>query len=98
MKHFFHTEDCGVFLICRCCRGPVCEQRLSKADRMRVERDWAMYSTRQGDAASESSRGFFRRFAVSLFDRMAAWRLPGPNTHQSSRSTKPTATAHRRLP
>ena len=95
MKHFFHTEDCDVSLICRCCRGPVCEQRLSKADRMRVERDWAAYSTRQGGAASESSRGVFGRFAVNLFDRIAALRLPSKKTPQSGRSTKPTATAHR---
>ena len=38
MKELFHTEDCGLSLICRCCRGPVCERRLTKAHRMRVER------------------------------------------------------------
>ncbi len=42
MKELFHTEDCGLSLICRCCRGPVCEQRLTRADRMSVQRElWA---------------------------------------------------------
>jgi hypothetical protein len=42
MTEAFHTEDCGLSLICRCCRGPVCEQRLTKADRMRMQRElWA---------------------------------------------------------
>lgn len=42
MRELFHTEDCGISLICRCCRGPVCAQQLTKADRLRVERDlWA---------------------------------------------------------
>jgi hypothetical protein len=38
MMELFHTEDCGLSLICRCCRGPVCERRLTRADRMRDER------------------------------------------------------------
>jgi hypothetical protein len=48
MTEFFHTEDCGLSLICRCCRGPVCEQRLTRADRMRVQRElWAQEDRRQ---------------------------------------------------
>src|SRR5687767_5986008 len=83
MNEIFHTEDCGLSLICRCCRGPVCAQRLSKADRLRVQKDWAAYPTRQGDKANESARGVFGRFAMNLVDRIAAWRLPGRKTHQS---------------
>ena len=97
MSHLFHTEDCGVSLLCRCCRSPVCKQRLSKADRMRIQRDWAPYPTRRG-AANESTRGLFGRFAVNLFHRIAAWRLPGQKTLPSGRRTKLPATAHRRVP
>jgi hypothetical protein len=39
MHELFHTEDCGLSLICRCCRGPICERRLTRADRLRVQRD-----------------------------------------------------------
>jgi len=42
MNELFHTEDCGISLICRCCRAPICERNTTKADRMRVQRDlWA---------------------------------------------------------
>ena len=43
MNELFHTEDCGLSLICRCCRGPVCEGRLTRADRRKRKRDlWAL--------------------------------------------------------
>jgi hypothetical protein len=39
MNELFHTEDCALSLICRCCRSPVCERYLTRADRMKVQRD-----------------------------------------------------------
>jgi hypothetical protein len=40
----FHTEDCGLSLLCRCCRGSICEQRLSKSDRLKVELNFWTYA------------------------------------------------------
>lgn len=51
MKEIFHTEDCALSLICRCCRGPVCDHRLAKSDRM------ARACNLWGDAPRSRSRG-----------------------------------------
>lgn len=76
MKHSFHTEDCGVSLICRCCRGPICEQRLSKADRMRIQREWAEYPRiRQPCEPRHSSGGILARLVGNLFSRIG---IPEP--------------------
>ena len=76
MTEFFHTEDCGLSLICRCCRGPVREQRLTKADRMRAERElWAQEDRRHryGSATRHAKRSLrkFLRYPISgLFTRV----------------------------
>jgi hypothetical protein len=98
MNHLFHTEDCGVSLLCRCCRSPVCKQRLSKADRMRLQPGWGAYPIRQDGAAGESARGVLGRFVVNLFQQIAARRAAGQKTPPFARSTKLAATARRRVP
>jgi IS5 family transposase len=50
MHKMFHTEDCGLSLICRCCRGPICERRLTRADRLRGQHNlWAQGKKRHRD-------------------------------------------------
>ncbi len=68
MNHLFHTEDCGLSLICRCCRGPVCEQRLTRADRMRVQRElWAQEEWRQRYGASTGrAKRYLKKFFICL--------------------------------
>ncbi len=34
MNEIFHSEDCGLSLICRCCRAEVCDQRLTRSQRI----------------------------------------------------------------
>jgi hypothetical protein len=63
-------------LICRCCRAPVCEQNLTKADRMRVRRElWRNDSRTRQNIAPESRRRPIRsllsRFAPRTFKRIA---------------------------
>lgn len=65
MNEIFHTEDCGISLLCRCCRAPVCEQRLSKADRLRVRRElWAPEDWR---GRNVSLTGHDKRYPRSFF-------------------------------
>jgi len=81
MNEMFHTEDCGVSLICRCCRGPACERRQTRSERMSVPRDlWPhcapqhvqRFSMRN---ATRRLRGFFRCLTLGLF-RSADWCYP----------------------
>ena len=65
MNEIFHTEDCAISLICRCCRAPVCKQRLAKADRMQMHR-WlwphahGLTPTRQsGTRARDATKNLF---------------------------------------
>jgi hypothetical protein len=72
MNEIFHTEDCGISLLCRCCRAPVCEQRLSKADRLRVRRElWAPADWRGRNVCltghdKRYPRSFFSTFTSGL--------------------------------
>ena len=76
MNELFHTEDCGLSLICRCCRGPVCAQRFTRADRMRVQRDlWAQEERRHRYGASTRHakrhlRKFFNCLIPEFFTRV----------------------------
>jgi hypothetical protein len=103
MNELFHTEDCGISLICRCCRGPVCEQRLTKADRLRVQRDlWEGYSqTRQSFAIKISRRhlkNVFGCFAPEIIKRLAGWVLHGQKNGEASPSKKTAETTDWRTP
>jgi hypothetical protein len=65
MKELFHTEDCGLSLICRCCRGPVCEQRLTKADRLRVHHElWAQKDRRRYGFQTRLAKRHVQQFFV----------------------------------
>jgi hypothetical protein len=77
MKHIFHTEDCGISLICRCCRGLVCQQRLTRSDRLRVRRElWEDYSLeRRGDEPQSRVKNLLRVCAAKLIQRVAHWTL-----------------------
>jgi hypothetical protein len=68
MHEQFHTEDCGISLICRCCRGPVCERYLSRTDRLRRQRDLWPDGAGQDRliAAADNSR-------VKIFAQFARW-------------------------
>jgi hypothetical protein len=70
MHELFHTEDCGLSLICRCCRGPICERRLTRSDRLRVQRDlWASAMKHRGgsDPKKRATRAFSAIFSFSIF-------------------------------
>jgi len=82
MKELFHTEDCGISLICRCCRAPVCEQRLSRADRMRVQRELWADDSQAGPRVAMTpwrrrSKNVLSCFAPGIFKRIADWVLNG---------------------
>jgi len=76
MKELFHTEDCGLSLICRCCRGPVCERTLTKADRLRLQRElWAQEDRRHRYGSSTRHakpcmRKFFSCFVSGFLTRV----------------------------
>ncbi|GEM_PF-6686364 len=69
MRQLFHTEDCALSLLCRCCRAPVCERRLARADRLRMQRDlWPAAMTPMGARVSKKrARGFSDIFNLSIF-------------------------------
>ena len=100
MNELFHTEDCGISLICRCCRGPVCEQRLSRADRMRVQRElWADYSPTSKSFTTKSWRQPLKNcFAPGVLKRMARWALSGLENEEASPTKKTADTTQRRTP
>ena len=60
MNELFHTEDCGISLICRCCRGPVYAQRLTRAERVRVQRE--LWSREYRRAHHSSPIGHAKRY------------------------------------
>jgi hypothetical protein len=65
MRHLFHTDDCGISLICRCCRGPTCERRLDLTDIRSLERD--LWSERTVLYFSKKDRGLrLKRKILSL--------------------------------
>ena len=75
MKELFHTEDCGLSLICRCCRGPVSEQRLTRADRLRVQRElWAQKDRRRYGFRTRPAKRHVQQFFIfpilALFARV----------------------------
>jgi hypothetical protein len=74
----FHTEDCGLSLLCRCCRGPVCAQRLSKADRMAVNGGLWRYTcrARHDDRSLANYSNPPRRRVSDWFLRMIRWLQP----------------------
>jgi hypothetical protein len=93
MDELFHTEDCGISLICRCCRAQVCEQRLSRADRMRVRRElWSDYSqTRQSfpmKSWRRRSKNVLGYFAPGILKRFARWALTGQENGAANPSKK----------
>jgi len=45
MHEIFHSEDCGVSLICRCCRAEICDQRLTRSQRIARRGDLWPYPT-----------------------------------------------------
>jgi hypothetical protein len=61
MHEMFHTEDCGLSLICRCCRGPTGERCLARADRLYVQRDlWPSAMKQRGESdPKKRARGTF---------------------------------------
>jgi len=68
MHELFHTEDCGLSLICRCCRGPICERHLARSDRLRIERGlWPV--AMQPARAKRARRMFSGIFNLSIFQR-----------------------------
>lgn len=78
MNELFHTEDCGLSLICRCCRTPVCERNLSRADRMRIHRElWPHVSTknqvRRAGSAQQYLRKVYGRVNLGVLNRIARW-------------------------
>ena len=103
MNELFHTEDCGLSLICRCCRGPVCEQRLSRADRMRVQRElWMDYSQTTQSFATKSWRrhpkNILGSHAQGMIKRIARWALTGPENREGSPTKKTVETTTWRTP
>ena len=77
MHELFHTEDCGLSLICRCCRGPVCERRLTRADRLRMQRDLWPSTMKQRDETDPQKRviravGGIFSFAIFRWFRSAS--------------------------
>ncbi len=56
MREIFHTEDCGLSLLCRCCRGEVCEQRLANSDRMRAHKELWPLPCRDASIGKNSRR------------------------------------------
>jgi amino-acid racemase len=97
MHELFHTEDCGLSLICRCCRGSVCEQRLSRAERMRVQRElWMNYSRTSEGFATKSWRRYLKNvagcFARGMIKRIARWALTGPENREASPTKKTVET------
>ncbi len=79
MNELFHTEDCALSLICRCCRSPVCEQYLTRADRMKVQRDlWPHHRPQQIRSVPKhrAERYLFNiHFYRRLLSRVARWAL-----------------------
>jgi hypothetical protein len=101
MNESFHTEDCGISLICRCCRAAVCEQRLSRADRMRSQRElWADYSQTDQNVTMKSwrrrSENVLGCFAPGIFKRIAHWFLNGQDSGAASPRKKTAEMTNRR--
>ncbi len=76
MNELFHTEDCGLSLICRCCRGPVCEARPTRTDRTKRQHDlWAFESRhcRPGFPLRHAKQYLRKRFGcfIGLSNRLA---------------------------
>jgi hypothetical protein len=68
MNEQFHTEDCGISLICRCCRGPVCKRYLSRTDRLRCQRDlWPDGTAHERLVATTGNS------RVKIFTHFARW-------------------------
>lgn len=70
MHELFHTEDCALSLLCRCCRGPTCERRLARSDRLRMQRDlWpGTIKQRSGtDPKRRATRALSGIFSFSIF-------------------------------
>jgi hypothetical protein len=90
MHEQFHTEDSGISLICRCCRGPVCYRHLSRADRMSIRRElWPGELPRHTDERTREQRWTIHRsVAARMFRQIARWRLRGGHSGAVSPSTK----------
>jgi hypothetical protein len=76
MNESFHTEDCALSLICRCCRDPVCKRTLTKADRLRTRRELWAQDVRLHHHGSSTNRGkmsmrtFLRGFLSGFVNRV----------------------------
>src|SRR5581483_1471028 len=88
MRQLFHTEDCALSLLCRCCRAPVCERRLARADRLRMQRDlWPAAMTPMGARVQRHLQSFY--FPVLSFSRlMGPARLAGARARNSARDRR----------
>lgn len=92
MHELFHTEDCGVSLLCRCCRAPVCERHLSRADRMQFRRElWPSEFARrfriQKPRHGYPKRGSFGIVSETI-GRLTRWALRSPATRASKTAQK----------
>jgi hypothetical protein len=90
MHEQFHTEDCGISLICRCCRGPVCYRHLSHADRMSIRRElWPSELPRRQDIRLNDRRWTIHcNLAAKMFRQIARWALRTRDSGVVSPSTK----------
>lgn len=103
MNEIFHTEDCGVSLICRCCRARVCERNLSRADRMRMRRDlWPTHSTRDRVTATNcrkrTAKSDLLRFAVETLKRIVFHNFPGQESRGVIKNHRCAKAGDRRIP
>jgi hypothetical protein len=82
MNEQFHTDDCGISLICRCCRGPVCYRHLSRADRLSIRRElWP------SELPRARSRGQRLSLAAGILTQIVRWALRFRNSRVVSPST-----------
>jgi hypothetical protein len=90
MNEQFHTQDCGISLICRCCRGRICYRHLSRADQMSIRRElWPSELPRCSDVRTSERRWTIHRsLAARMFRQIARWTLRTQDSGTVSPSTK----------
>jgi len=92
MHELFHTEDCGLSLLCRCCRAPVCERHLSRADRMQFRGELWPNEFARGFRTGNAGRGHpkiaFFSIVSETIGRLTRSALRGPATGASKTAQK----------
>ena len=93
MNELFHTEDCGISLICRCCRAAVCERNLSRADRMRIHRGlWSHVSTKNQVRHAGNAQPYLQKvyecITLGVLNRMTRWAESSLQKHKQASQTK----------